>query len=232
MIDFPYSGEKETFMSLKALVNRNNGFFKTANQAQFLFKSYVSSRMQNGDQMQSFFGVTVTEDQTWCVLTAHTRWENYGARSIVPVIYVFVMDKYGVVAHYKVNGRGNLRDGWGPDPKKCKLVWSRPEDAVCPWSFNTPAPAPEAPTKSNEWLGGVGEKIEVELKLVRGRDMGYSQFGPMYLSVFEDIGGNVINIWKRFDVQPNETIKVKGTIKSCDLYKERKQTTLTRVKVI
>jgi hypothetical protein len=62
--------------------------------------------------------------------------------------------------------------------------------------------------------------------------MGYSQFGPMYLSVFEDNLGNVVNIWKNLDLQPNQMIKAKGTVKSCDLYKERKQTTMIRVKVL
>jgi hypothetical protein len=143
-----------------------------------------------------------------------------------------VLDKEGVVGHYKVNGNGNLRDGWGPDPKKCKLVWSRPADAVCPWTFEEVKLPAEEVAKSNLWLGGVGEKIEVELKFIRGRDMGYSQFGPMFLSVFEDNLGNVVNVWKDLSLQPNESIKVKGTIKSCDLYKERKQTTLIRVKVI
>jgi hypothetical protein len=231
MLNFS-AGDDQTFMSLKSLVNRNNGFFKSAKQAQFLFKSYSSACLQTSDQAITFYGIPLEKGQTLVSLTATTRWADYGTRSLVPVIYAFVLDKVGVVGHYKVNGNGNLRDGWSPDPMKCKLVWSRPSDAVCPWTFEeVKLPAAEV-AKSNLWLGGVGEKIEVELKFIRGRDMGYSQFGPMFLSVFEDNLGNVVNVWKDLSLEPNETIKVKGTIKSCDLYKERKQTTLIRVKVI
>lgn len=230
MLNFS-SGDEQTFMSLKSLVNRNSGFFKSPKQAQFLFKAYSSACAQTQDQGINFYGIPFDKGQTLVTLSAHTQWADYGTRSIVPVIYAFVVDKVGVVAHYKVNGNGNLRDGWAPDPKKCKLIWSRPSDAVCPWTFEEKSPSPE-PAKSNEWLGTPGEKVEVELKFVRGRDMGYSQFGRMFLSVFEDNLGNVVNVWKDLSLQPNESIKVKGTIKSCDLYKERKQTTLIRVKVI
>jgi hypothetical protein len=231
MITFT-GGDEQTFMSLKSLVNKNSGFFKSAKQAKFLFDAYSNACTQTPDQAMEYMGIPVESGQIVVSLTATTRWADYGTRSVIPVIYAFVLDKMGVVGHYKVNGRGNLRDGWGPDPKKCTVIWSRLADAVCPWSFEDVKPKAEEGIKSNLWLGGVGEKIEVELKFIRGRDMGQSQFGPMYLSVFEDEAGNVVNIWKNLSLQNNELIKVKGTIKSCDLYKERKQTTLTRVKVI
>ena len=51
-------------------------------------------------------------------------------------------------------------------------------------------------------------------------------------SVFEDEAGNIVNIWKHFDLKSDDTVKIKGTIKSTDDYKGRKQTTLIRPKVI
>jgi len=234
-MSFDFSdADRDLFMSLKGLVNKNHGFFKTAKQAQFLHKQYTTNNLHTPYEAMRYFGVPLAEEQVLITVTAHTRWADYGSRSIVPVIFGFVVDKLGVIAHYKIRGNGNLRDGWAPNPEKTTLEWSRPEDAACPWSFPTPAEvaATQAHEKSNEWLGMPGDKIEVELKFVRCRDLGYSQFGQMFISTFEDSKGNVVNVWKYFDLEAGASLKVKGTVKSTDDYKGRKQTTLIRIKEI
>jgi hypothetical protein len=232
--NFSSSADSDLFMSLKGLVNKNQGFFKTAKQAQFLYKQYSTSNINTADEAMRFFGVPLVEGQICVKVTAHTQWADYGSRSIIPVMWAFVVDPMGVAAHYKIGGSGNLRDGWGPEPSKTKLLWSRAADAVCPWSFPSPAEvvASQEPAKSNDWLGMPGDKIEVELKFVRCRDLGYSRFGEMFISVFEDSNGNVVNVWKYFDLEAGASMKVKGTIKSTDDYKGRKQTTLIRIKQI
>lgn len=230
MFKFASSADQQTFMSLKSLVNKNLGFFKSVKQSTFLYKAYKNACTTLPENFKKYMGIDVAEDQVGVEVNSFNQWADYGSRSIIPSITVFLIDKMGVVAQYKVRGNGNLRDGWGPDPKKTELLWSRPVDAVCPWSFDAPVVNTEDPLKSNEWLGYPGDKIEVTLKFIRCRSMGASQWGDSYLSVFEDEKGNVVNVWKYFDLQPNELIKVKGTIKSTDLYKDRKQTTLIRVK--
>lgn len=231
---FASHSDQETFMSLKGLSNKNNGFFKSVKQAQFLFKQYSVNNIHTPDEAKRYFGVPLEDGQICVTVTAHTQWADYGARSIVPVLYVFVLDKMGVVSAYKVGGNGNLRDGWGPDPTKCKLTWSRPNDAVCSWSF--PTEQEVAKQKASEvvsqWLGLPGEKIESELSLVRSREVGYGRFGEMFLSVFKDAAGNIVNVWRDLGLEVGQTVKVKGTIKATDDYKGTKQTTLTRVKVI
>lgn len=230
---FDFSGnDGDVFMSLKGLVNKNQGFFKTVKQAQFLYKQYVAANTHTAADAVRFYGVPLVEGQVLVTATAYTRWADYGVRSVVPVIFGFVLDREGVVALYKIRGNGNLRDGWAPNPEKTTQEWSRPADAVCPWSFPTPAEvaASQAPEKSNDWLGFPGDKVEVELQFVRCRDLGFSRFGQMFISVFEDVKGNVVNIWKHFDLATGATVKVKGTIKSTDEYKGRRQTTLIRVK--
>lgn len=234
-MNFEFSdADRDLFMSLKGLVNKNQGFFKTAKQAQFLYKQYTTNNLHTPYEAMRYFGVALEEGQALVNVTAHTRWADYGTRSIVPIMFGFVVDKLGVIALYKIRGNGNLRDGWGPNPEKTTLEWSRPADAVCPWSFPTPAEvaATQAPEKSNAWLGMPGDKIEVELKFVRCRDLGYGQFGQMVISTFEDAAGNVVNVWKHFNLEAGASFKVKGTIKSTDDYKGRKQTTLIRVKEV
>ena len=232
--DFASSSDKDLFISLKGLINKNSGFFRTAKQAQFLFKQYTETNIHTPDEAMRFFGVPLVDGQVLVTVTAHTRWADYGSRSIIPIIYAFVVDQFGVVAHYKVSGRGNLRDGWGPDPTKTKMVWVRSDDAVCPWSFPTEQEIAEqkASIPESNWLGVPGDKVEAELKFLRCISLGVSQFGPMYLSNFVDRSGNVVNIWKYFELTQNDIIKVKGTIKATDFYKGTKQTTLIRVKAI
>lgn len=233
---FSSPADQETFMSLKGLTTKNNGFFKSVKQAQFLFKQYsqVFNSLHTHAQVRENFGVIVADDQITVEVTAYTRWADYGSRSVIPVMYVFVLDKAGVVASYKVGGTGNLRDGWGPDPTKTKMLWVRSDDAVCPWSFPTEQEiaAQKAAETVSQWLGYPGDKIQATLTLIRSRHLGSSRFGDMFLSVFKDAAGNIVNIWRMFDLQAGETISVKGTIKSTDDYKGTKQTTLTRVKVI
>lgn len=233
---FASTTDQETFMSLKGLSTKNNGFFKSVKQAQFLFKQYSEkfNSLHTHAQVRENFGVIVSDEQITVEASAYTTWANYGVRSIVPVLYVFVLDKMGVVAAYKVGGNGNLRDGWSPDPTKCKLTWVRSDDAVCPWTFPTEeeVSAQKAAEPVSQWLGYPGDKVESVLTLVRSRDMGYSRFGDVFLSVFKDASGNIVNVWRNMNLEQGETVKVKGTIKSTDDYKGTKQTTLIRVKVI
>lgn len=232
---FSCPADQETFMSLKGLSNKNNGFFKTVKQAQFLFKQYtqVFNSLHTRAQVRENFGVIVADDQITVEVTAYTRWADYGSRSVIPVLYVFVLDKHGVVASYKVGGTGNLRDGWSPDPTKTKMLWVRSDDAVCPWSFPTEQEiaAQKAAEPVSNWLGYVGDKVEAKVMLVRSRAMGYSQFGEMFLSVLRDEIGNIINVWRDLGLKEGEVVNIKGTIKSTEDYKGTKQTTLIRVKV-
>jgi len=233
---FSSPADQETFMSLKGLSNKNNGFFKSVKQAKFLFKQYSETfnSYHTRAQVIDNWGVLVADDQITVEVTAYTRWADYGSRSVIPVMYVFVLDKMGVVASYKVGGSGNLRDGWSPDASKTKMLWVRPDDAVCSWTFPTEQElaAQKAAEPESNWLGYPGDKVETTLMLVRTRDIGYSRFGEVFLSVFKDESGNIVNIWRNMNLQEGETIKVKGTIKSTDDYKGTKQTTLIRAKAI
>lgn len=233
---FASETDKDTFMSLKGLTNKNQGFFKSVKQAQFLFRQYneLFNSLHTHAQVRENFGVIVADDQITVEANAYTSWANYGTRSIVPVLYVFVLDKIGVVATYKVGGNGNLRDGWSPDPTKSKLVWVRSDDAVCPWSFPTEQEVAQqkAAEPVSQWLGYPGDKVQATLTLLRSRHIGSSRFGDVFLSVFKDAAGNIVNIWRMFDLQDGDTVTVKGTIKATDAYMGTKQTTLTRVKVV
>jgi hypothetical protein len=67
--------------------------------------------------------------------------------------------------------------------------------------------------------------------LIRERDLGFGQFGQQFLSVLEDDQGNVINVWRRLNVNVGDSVELKATVKDCGEFRGVKQTTLTRVYV-
>ena len=227
MIEFSCQDEQNLYINLKGLCNKNDGLFKSAKQAQFLFSTY-SKRFDSTwtkEQFATNFGVTVGKDQSAVVLTAHMRWADYGTRSIVPVLHIFVLDQAGVVEHYKVGGKGNLRDGWAPDPSKAGKQWTRPDGINVP---DYTAKEQDPPVRPSNWIGAIGEKVSIDAKIIRTRDLGFGRFGAMFITVLEDNNGNVINVWRNLG-PVGQNLKLSGTVKECGEYKEVKQTTLTRV---
>lgn len=233
--DFASQDEQTLFISLKGLCNKNQGFFKSVKQAQFLFRQYSERFNLNHtrEQINTMWAVPVADDQVTVEAMAYTRWADYGSRSVVPVLYVFVLDSLGVVAQYKVGGTGNLRDGWAPDASKTRLLWERSPAAVAPFALPTvaEAAAERAAEPVSNWISAVGHKVELTATLIRERDLGYGRFGQMFISVFRDTAGNIINVWKKFDLAVGQTVDIRGTVKAHDEYRDTKQTTLTRVRV-
>lgn len=95
--------------------------------------------------------------------------------------------------------------------------------------------------KSSEWVGQVGDKIEVELCYIHTaswENYGYGGWlnhtSMTYLHTFKDGDGNIY-IWKTgkvIEADYGTMIKFRATIKDHSEYKEVKQTVLTRCKEI
>jgi len=93
--------------------------------------------------------------------------------------------------------------------------------------------------RSNDYVGSLKERLTLDLKLVNlRRTEGY--YGVSYLHTFEDAAGNAL-VWfasnptiirdgkgKR-DMVVGETLTLAGTVKKQDEFRDRKQTTLSRV---
>lgn len=235
MVEFSSTIDEQNFISMRGMIKRG-GMFKSAKQRDFLIKSYTQQMLNVREtferaqqQCKDFFGIELREGEVYVSVDAYTRWENYGSRSIVPVLYFFILDRVGVARQYKVNGNGNMRVGWSPNPEKCKLIWERPADAVLP-VFEEPVAA--EPKKESKWFANVGEKVTVKVKVKAVKTLGYSRFGEMCITVFEDENGNVINVWKAGYADVGAELTIKGTIKACDEYRGVKQTTMIRVKEV
>ena len=85
-------------------------------------------------------------------------------------------------------------------------------------------------TKSN-YIGSVGDKIEVDF--VSGREAACceTQFGLLYIYEFKDASGNVI-VWKSSSGKEiPESGKISGTVKAHEEYNGVKQTVILRAKI-
>lgn len=89
----------------------------------------------------------------------------------------------------------------------------------------------------SQFVGNVGDKIDLVLEYVScgNWQMHYGwQTQTMYAHTFKDENGNVF-VWKTTNyignVEIGDKVRVKGTIKDHEEYKEQKQTHLTRCKV-
>lgn len=91
----------------------------------------------------------------------------------------------------------------------------------------------EASKTLNEWVATAGSKIESNATVTKViASNGY--YGMVYIHYFSDDAGRTLVWFANSDTQlkVDKEYKIKGTVKKCDEYKGRKQTVLTRVKVI
>ena len=153
-----YGKDKDIFMSLKGLVNKNNGVWKSTKQRWFVMNKLVADYDKQKDRRQAkdFFGIDMNPDdgETMVYVDAIARWAEYGSRSQVPVRYGFIVDDYGVKRFYKIGNKGNMRDGASPDPEKTKLEWTRPDDVDV--EHLIPDPEEEEKKRKKAFLGKVG----------------------------------------------------------------------------
>lgn len=226
MFTISNKADEQTFISLRGLI-KNNGFFKSVAQRKFMLKSYGKEQMDT--KMLGYLGITLKDsDVTYVTIDGYYQWADYGSRSIVPVIITFVIDEFGVRAQYKTGGNGNLRDGWGPDASKCKVVWERDESIDKP-CFESPKV--EVVESKSQWIGEVGKRLVVKGKIVFAKLIGYSEWGGKYITIMEDDAGNQIKAWKYLG-EKGETVEIKGTVKEHDEFEGVKGTVLTRISIL
>lgn len=231
MFEF-YEGDDQTFKTLQGLVKFNNGQFKSVKQAEFLTKTL--RRLRDGDTpefVQSKFGLPMADNQYIVFVQATVRWVDYGSDSYRPVGWVFVMDNQGVVAQYKLSWQGTMRQGTSVDPSKTKELWVRAE-ITTPLVFEKAA---EPARIESQHIGYVGERLELT-----GKVLSVTQFEKRKFHYYDstignitrlDIGGNVV-VYFGFLAERGETVTIMATIKSHDEYQGRKQTVISRPKIL
>lgn len=119
-----------------------------------------------------------------------------------------------------------------------KLPW---EKVVSPQDPNKLRPFDEIkleankllyPQSSSIWLGSPGERLILELTLLRAIPLSDNNWGPQTFYLFSDASGNIASwttVPKPLSVGQTYTLTV--TIKACEIYKNEKQTRLTNCRV-
>jgi hypothetical protein len=242
--------DKDIFMSLKGLVNKNNGVWKSTKQRWFVTNKliYPDDLRKNRGQVKDFFGVDINPDDGESLVTvdAIARWAAYGSRSQVPVRYGFVIDDYGVSKYYKIGNKGNLRDGASPDPSKTKLEWTRPDDIDK--EHLEPDPEEEKARKKKEFLGKVGlgagdyvgeegKRLEIgEVELVTSKmvdsyqvayNVAYDKFWNMYKRT-ED-GAVIYHTGKESPMEKGQKAIMTATVKKHLINKKGDRVTVVKI---
>lgn len=89
------------------------------------------------------------------------------------------------------------------------------------------------PRKVLEWIGQVGDKIEVKVTFKRDHSFD-TQFGTKWIYIFSDENENIVK-WstgKALFLDEGQQILLKGTIKELSEFRDEKQTEMTRCKIL
>jgi hypothetical protein len=200
---------QDLYIKFQGLVNKNNGLFKSKKHSNFVLKN--TDTRNDAEYMKKHFGFDSLDTDHVVNVSAFYVFADYGSRSKIPVEIFFVLDEFGVKAKYKVGGNGNMRDGWAPNPKKCKLQWERPEDAELPvWEEVKPEEDTRPDLEEGRYkLSGVVKSTKVaftdwgsSLKMLLELDNGNRVYGTVPSSIDE--------------VDPGDRISLTGTVKRSD----------------
>lgn len=210
---FEFDGNCEDYYkTLTGLIKGNQGLFKSIKQSNFLVKRFREEMcaFDAPASVKQYFGIDMSEDQIAVSINATTRWADYGTRSIRPVTWIFVIDKYGIVAEYKLGYTGDMRSGTSPDPLKTKQLWVRTAPVK---EFDEPVVA-----SPGEHIGTIGQRMQVTGKIVRIGTYSKPRFHYYdsdvgYVTTIK-VGNDMLIYWGALrDKQEGDVITLKFTVK-------------------
>lgn len=237
-----HPGEQEQYISLQGLVNKNNGLFKSAKQRDFILNRWAGDVLDGPEAELRFknFGTPVKSGNRTVQPGGLYVWASYGSRSLIPFIYIFELDDYGVVRKWKVGYKGNLRMGAAPDPKKAKLEFERPEGLDT--SHLEVVKSREEEKKEfmkglrgsvGDYVGTVGKRHDFGVVTLKRRaDLGYRPAGPYgevqtWMNVFTDTNGNLIYYTGAVDlpIEEGESANLVAMVKKHLINKKQERVT-------
>jgi hypothetical protein len=222
--------------SIFSLVAKNNGFFKSAKQRDFLKKQmasfYCIHEFDSAEFVKGNYGVTIEEGQYMWVCEGEVRWAEYGNKSYRRVAFAFVLDQYGVVSknklHFKYYDNGN---GSGVNAEKTEVgIWVRDTSVDLPVFVEF---QPEEVVSQH--VGSVGEFLETTVTVKSIRAVGQGYYGTTYQTRMVDADGNIIIYWgimKDSSVLDREfKIRLRAKVKEHGEYKGINQTIVGYAKI-
>lgn len=188
-------------------------------------KAQEEGKLATSSLVMNMFAPVNAEERRW----ANERWEV--ARTERVVALANQIRETALAAEgdgdYMTNLRALLRSQT-IESRNIALVTS----AYAVWQRETEQAIARRTTVASRWLGTVGAKIEVVGKVASLRHID-GQYGVSTLLVIES-DGNVVKWFasgeKEFEI--GAQIRLAGTVKAHDEYKGRKETVVTRCKVL
>ena len=222
--------------SVFSLVAKNNGFFKSAKQRDFLQKQmanlYHVHTFDRAEFVKENYGIEIKEGQSMWVCEGETRWVDYGRRSYRRVAFAFVFDEIGFVSKNKLHFSYSSDGGSsGVNEKKTEVgIWVRDESITKPVFVEVD----KQEIVSNH-VGAVGEFIETVVTVKSIRAVGQGYYGTTYQTKMIDEEGNIIIYWgimKDTSTQDGEfKIKLRAKVKEHGEYKGVNQTIVGYAKI-
>jgi len=218
---------REKYISLKGLINNNDGLFKSRKQSEYY--QGIGSFDHSNDL--EYLGMDLDDDEFRITAGGEYNFDpdRWGSmhKAIRPYRYLFIADQWGIKKLYYLTGK-IVRKGNGGRVvwTNHNLEWERPEDLeIEDWK-------PE-PGENSEWVGEKGEKIEKIVDLMFKTTF-ENQWGLTALYKFMDQEGNIY-VWftsSHPDFSTEAGLKIKAKIKDHDEYKGTKQTVINYVKEV
>jgi hypothetical protein len=196
---------EETMIFVRSRIKYSQGVFTSTGQRWFWMERNKDA-IQQEDGVTPY-GVPFKKGDRVLSIDQVVSWASYGTRSQMPLVHVAIVDRVGVRAFYKLGGKGNLRDGWGPDPKKTKLLWERPASVV-----GLPEDEPKEVKKSTK-VGNIGDEIIVEGTVIK-HEVLYTNYGTVNKFIVKDSNDNLF-MYKgtKFLAEKGGFVKVETKVK-------------------
>ncbi len=241
MFSYVSTWDADMAKSLGFLVKSNQGMFKSEAQSRFILRQALNTEDAKAT-VAKFMGVPVEDGQSTILISASTRWANYGSRSIRRCEWVYVLDTFGVVAQYKLKfiyhngGRSS-----SVDDTKTELVFRRADNFVpIPWSHREDTKEKGSESKH---IADVGDKV----KLI-GTVVNVHTFDKQRIAHWDSsygfkttikVGDDIVLYWGMPNIQrengqsnvvTGDVLEFTATIKAHGEFKGQKQTTISRPK--
>lgn len=189
--------EEDTFKNLVGLTRYNNGAWKSHKQRKFMLEHRllaVDPCFPRNQDNASMFGVELPDGASGLILEGNVRWANYGHKSFRRVGWFFVIDKIGIAAQYKLHYTYDDKAGFSQvNSEKTELLFKRDESVVGPEEV-IPEPATEL-----QWIGEVGQRIEMHLFQKYSNIIGQNSYGNVWFTVWEDEQKNKLFYFNKLD---------------------------------
>lgn len=220
-------------MSVFSLIAKNNGFFKSAKQRDFLQKQISAIYVHDDSSLtEKHFNIKLQSGQKMWMCEGDVRWAEYGRKSFRRVAYALVFDQYGFVSKNKIHFNYSSDGGSSePNPQKTELnIWVRDTSVDLPVfveNFIVQSPS--------EHVGAIGEWLETVVTVKSIRAVGQGYYGTTYQTKMVDDDGNIIIYWgvmKDSSVVDGEfKIKLRAKVKEHSEYKGLNQTIVGYAKI-